>query len=468
MITLYDFQESLLSRVSTEWRDGGVAPMLVLLTGGGKTTIFCEATRRAARRGKRTLILVHRRELLKQASRTLDGFGIEHSLIASGMSFFHQRAVQVASVQTLVKRLGKLRGWSPDLIIVDECHHAVGGNTWGRVLEHFDQARVLGVTATPQRMDGKGLGVDQGGFFDRMVVGPSVAELTARGYLSPAVVYAPKQQIDLSGVKTRMGDWAPGELAAAVDRPMLTGDAVAHYQRLCAGEPAIAFCASVAHAEHVAESFRAAGFQAASVDGSLPASERERRIADLGRGELHVLTSCDIISEGTDIPVVSAAIMLRPTQSVALALQQMGRALRVYPGKQRAVILDHAGNVFRHGLPDDARDWSLAGQPKKGKARQDDAAPVKQCGQCYTVHRPAPACPACGFVYPVNPREIEHVDGDLEEITAQAMKREHKREQGAAQSMEQLVALGRARGYKNPYAWASHIWNARQHRRAAA
>jgi len=341
MITLRDYQ----ARAESDLRNGYArryrAQILVLPTGAGKTVTFCSIAHQAAAKGKRTLILVHRRELLKQASRTLDSFGIEHGLIASGLSFFHQRAVQVASVQTLVKRLGKLRGWVPDLIIVDECHHAVGGNTWGKVLEHFDCARALGVTATPQRMDGKGLGVEHGGFFDRMVVGPSVAELTARGYLSPAVVYAPKQQIDLSGVKTRKGDWSLGDLAAAVDRPMLTGDAVAHYQRLCAGEPAIAFCVSVAHAEHVAESFRAAGFQAASVDGALSASEQDRRIADLGRGGLHVLTSCELISEGTDIPVVSAAIMLRPTQSVALALQQMGRALRVYPGKERAVILDH-------------------------------------------------------------------------------------------------------------------------------
>ena len=468
MISLFDFQESALGEISAAWRNGRRAPALVMPTGSGKTTTFCEAANRAANRGKNTLILVHRRELLKQTSRTLDGFGIDHGMIASGMSFFREKPVQVASVQTLAKRLDKLRGWTPHLIVVDECHHAISGNTWGAALAHFSGTRVLGVTATPQRLDGKGLGAGQGGFFDALIIGPSVAELTERGYLSPAVVYAPKKRIDLSGVKTRMGDYAVGALAEAVDKPSLTGDAVDHYRRICSGEPAIAFCASVAHAEHVAESFRAAGYQATSVDGKLSHAERARRIDDLGRGRLHVLTSCDIISEGTDVPVVSVAIMLRPTQSLSLALQQMGRALRVHPGKDRAVILDHAGNVFRHGLPDDDRDWSLEGQQKTARQKKSDAEPVKQCERCFTVHRLAPVCPACGFAYPVKPREIAQVDGDLEQITAGAEKREKKREQGKAGSFDQLLELGRARGYKNPYAWASHIWNARQSRAGVA
>jgi superfamily II DNA or RNA helicase len=466
MITLFDFQEAALSEISFRWRSGARAVMLVMPTGSGKTTTFCEAALRAAARGRRVLILVHRRELLKQTSRTLSDFGIDHGLIAAGMSMFRDKPVQVASVQTLVRRLSKLR-WTPDLIVVDECHHAIGGNTWGKVLAHFERARVLGVTATPQRLDGKGLGVDAGGFFDALIIGPSVAELTRRGYLSPAVVYAPQQAVDLSAVKTRMGDYASGELAAAMDKPKITGDAVSHYRRLCSGEPAIAFCASVAHAEHVAESFREAGYQAASIDGSLDHARRARMIEDLGNGRLQVLTSCDIISEGTDIPVVSAAVMLRPTQSLSLALQQMGRALRVHPGKERAVILDHVGNVFRHGLPDDEREWSLTGQRKRARSKDEEALPIKQCEQCYTVHRPAPKCPACGFVYKVSAREIAQVDGELEQVDPAMIRREQKREQAQAQTLDDLVALGRQRGYKNPYGWARHIWSARQQRAAA-
>jgi superfamily II DNA or RNA helicase len=358
--------------------------------------------------------------------------------------------------------------WTPNLIIVDEAHHATGKTTWGKVLQFYSRAKVLGVTATPARLDGQGLGVAADGFFDAMVMGPSVADLTAQGYLSPAVVYAPKTQLDLSGVKTRGGDYAQNELAAAMDKATITGDSVATYRKNCDGQPAIAFCASVAHAEHVAEAFRAAGYRAASVDGGMDSKTRADRVADLGNGRLQVLTSCDIISEGVDIPIVSAAILLRPTQSLSLYLQQVGRVLRPFPGKPHATINDHVGNVFRHGLPDDDREWSLEGKPKGKKKTDNDAVSVKQCEQCYTVHRPAPVCPHCGFVYRVQSREIEQVAGELEQVQRAPVippeKLAAKKEQSSARSLEDLVEIGRKRGYPHPHAWASHVWKSRQAR----
>jgi superfamily II DNA or RNA helicase len=187
-------------------------------------------------------------------------------------------------------------------------------------------------------------------------------------------------------------------------------------------------------------------------------------IDDLGNGRLDVLTSCDIISEGVDVPVVSAAILLRPTQSLALCLQQMGRALRPYPGKTHTTILDHAGNVYRHGLPDEPREWTLEGRDKS-KRKSEDAFPVRQCSECYAVHRPAPKCPSCGFEYPVKSREIDHVSGELERVTlpvhSPTQSPPLRREQSRARSFDDLVALGRQRGYKNPTAWASHVWRAR-------
>lgn len=471
-IVLRDYQIEAESECRVHYARGCRAVVLVMPTGSGKTVTFASTAWQAVQRGRRVLILVHRRELLKQTSRTLDSFGLRHGLISSGMTTFAGHAVQVASVQTLVRRMHNLR-WNPDFIIVDECHHAIGTTAWGRVLDFYSSAKVLGVTATPERLDGRGLGVDAGGFFDAMVVGPSVAELTARGYLSPSVVYAPSQRIDLSGVRTRGGDFASSELAAAVDKPTITGDAVAEYKRRCHNEPGIAFCASVAHAEHVAEAFKAAGYQAASIDGNMDHGTRARLIDDLGNGRLHVLTSCDIVSEGTDVPVVSAAILLRPTQSLSLCLQQMGRVLRPFPGKTHATINDHVGNVFRHGLPDDEREWDLTGQAKRKKKRpaDDDSLPIRQCEQCYTVHRPAPVCPSCGFVYPNKARQIETVAGELQKIDPTVVRkievREKKREQSTAKSFEDLVELGRARGYRNPSAWASHVWQARAQRRVA-
>lgn len=469
-IILRPYQIDSVSGIRHAYGCGYRAPILVLPTGGGKTVIFVFIAFNAAMKGKRVLILIHRRELLKQASRTLSDFGVEHGLIASGLTFSPFHSVQVASVQTIVRRMEKIR-WTPDIIIVDECHHATHKTTWGKVLQHYPRAKILGVTATPERLDGQGLGAESGGFFDTMITGPSVADLTAQGYLSPAVIYAPTTQIDLSGVKTRGGDFAQNELAAVMDRPTITGDAVGTYRKHCHQQPAIAFCASVQHAEHVAAAFSSAGYRAASVDGGMDHATRASRVADLGAGRLDVLTSCDIISEGTDVPVVSAAILLRPTQSLSLCLQQMGRVLRPFPGKTHATILDHVGNVFRHGFPDDDRAWSLEGKQKgKGKKKDDDAPAIRQCEKCYAVHRPAPVCPKCGFAYPKQAREIEQVAGELAEVKRDeiAERRQAKQAQASARSLEELVELGRKRGYRNPHAWASHVWGARAQRGATA
>lgn len=471
--TLRDYQAAAAEDIRAAYRQGARAPLLVMPTASGKTVLFSYIAEQAGLRGSRVMILVHRRELLTQTSRTLDGFGIKHGLISAGISFAAGSSVQVASVQTLVRRMTRMR-WTPDLIIVDEAHHATSKTTWGKVLAHYATAKVLGVTATPQRLDGQGLGTEEGGFFNALVLGPSVAELTARGYLSPAVTFAPPVRADISGVHTRCGDFASGELAAAMDKPRITGDAVAHYRAHCHGHPAIAFCASVAHAEHVAEAFRLAGFQAASVDGTMDVGTRTARISDLGSGRLQVLTSCDLISEGTDIPVVSAAILLRPTQSLALHLQTVGRALRLAPGKTHATILDHVGNSRRHGLHDDEREWTLSGRQRSANGDAESAAPVRQCERCYHVHRPAPRCPACGLLYPVQEREIEEVAGTLEQIhrpdgalSLDEARRKARLDQARADSLEKLTDLARARGYKNPPAWAHFVWQARKGRAVA-
>jgi len=462
-LTLRDYQAAAVRDVRFAYADGCRAPLLTLPTGGGKTVIFSYIAERAGAKGNRVLILVHRRELRRQTSRTLDDFGVAHGMIAAGMTMDHHQQVQIASVQTLVRRLERLR-WAPDLIVVDEAHHATGKTTWGQVLSHYPEARILGVTATPQRLDGLGLGVEAGGIFDRLITGPTVAQLTAAGHLSPVVVFAPRAMVDLSGIHTRAGDYATNEVAEAMDKPTITGDAVAHYRQHCSGEPAIAFCASVAHAEHVAASFHAAGFRAASIDGGMDSDLRAQHIDDLGAGRLHVLTSCEIVSEGTDIPIVSAAILLRPTQSLGLYLQQVGRVLRPALGKTRAVILDHVGNCFRHGLPDDDREWSLEGREKR-PGTASDAVPVRQCGECYHVHRPAPACPRCGYMYPVQSREVEEVAGELEQVDVVAIRAKQKDEIKKARTLEELEAIGRARGFKPGWAW--FMFNSKQAARHA-
>ena len=461
MIQLRDYQQGMVQDVRQAYGQGFRAPLLVAPCGAGKTVLFGFIAYQAAARGNRTLALVHRQELLTQTSRTLSRFEVAHGIIAPSAEKTDD-LVQVASVQTLVRRLGRM-DWTPGLIVVDEAHHTTQETGHGKVLAHFADAKVLGVTATPERLDGKGLGIRAGGFFDVLVEGPTVAALVEQGYLSRPVVFAPQTQLDLSGIRTLGGDYEKGALAAAMDRPAIHGDAVKHYRQYCNGAPAIAFCVSVAHAENVAEAFRQAGFQAASIDGSLDDKTRRQRIEDLGAGKLHVLTSCEIISEGTDIPVVGAALLLRPTQSLSLALQQIGRALRPCQGKERAVIIDAVGNVLRHGHPLEDRQWSLDSKPRRQRKSDDvDRTTVKVCPHCECAHPHAPACPSCGHEYPNQARHIEQVDGALVEIKPGDRRLALKREQAQCKTLAELRELGRAHGYRE--GWADAIWRYRQDR----
>lgn len=362
MISLRPYQHAAVAEIRAAYAAGAVAPLYVAPTGSGKTTVFAFITDSVLRRRKRVLILVHRRELLAQASQRLVALGVPHGRIAPGLRWSNAGA-QVASVHTLLRRLGRMdtRGWAPDLIIVDEAHHAIPGSTWGQVLAHWPRAKLLGVTATPERLDGTGLGTAAGGYFDVLIEGPAVSALTAAGYLAPAELYVPGRLVDAAGVPVRGGDYVRAELAAATDRPSITGDAVAHYRAIAHRLPALAFCVSRAHADHVAAAFRAAGYRSASIDGRMHGGDRARLIADLADGRLHVLVSCDLLGEGVDIPVATAAILLRRTLSRALHLQQVGRVLRPHPGKRAALLLDHVGNLARLGAPAVARSWSLDG-----------------------------------------------------------------------------------------------------------
>jgi len=462
-IQLRDYQQRDVDALRAQYALGMLGVLFVLPTGGGKTFVFSYIAMNAAAKGTRVLILVHRQELLRQSSDSLYELGVDHGQIAPKRSMTYD-TVQVASVQTAVRRLDKIQ--KPGLIIVDEAHHAAAGS-WRKIIEHFPDTPVLGVTATPCRLDGKGLGRSAGGYFDVMVQGPAIKELIKAGFLSKPKVYAPPTDLVLDDVKTRMGDYAKDELAKAVDKPMITGSAVEHYGRLCPGKPAIAFCVSVAHAEHVAADFRAAGFKAQAIDGSMDDGTRKGLITSLARGKLDVLCSCEIVSEGTDIPVVTAAILLRPTQSLSLYLQQVGRALRPYPGKKHALILDHVGNCMRHGLPQDDREWSLDGDQRRGKKgkRQEIVARVQQCPECYAVHAPMPRCNQCGYEY--KPSEIipEQADGELEEISPEELKRikkDRNRRIGTARTLDELKQVAKELGYKPGWAW--HQWQNRKKR----
>lgn len=397
-------------------------------TGAGKTVIFSTIARGVEARGNSLVILVHRQELVEQCSMSLAENTLNHRIIAPATvqkeimreqmrqhskTYIHPASdVVVASVQTLIRNFRKLP--PPTMIITDEAHHLAKGNTWDKVAQQYPNARSLGVTATPVRLDGKGLK----NCFDELVIGPSVQSLIDENYLCRPRVFQASVTADLGGVHTKFGDYQKNELEEAMSQRALIGDAVQHYRDICPGVPAIAFCVSVKHAKMVAQQFCDSGFRAVALDGNTDKGIRRKALKALGDGQLDIVTSCDLISEGVDVPLVGAAILLRPTQSVAIALQQMGRVLRLYPmqkpimqeermqcligenGEHQAFILDHAGNTLRHGLPQMERGWTLTDDRQRRK-RKSLEPPVVVCPTCqYTNEVGATQCERCKCLLP--------------------------------------------------------------------
>jgi superfamily II DNA or RNA helicase len=287
--------------------------------------------------------------------------------------------------------------------------------------------------------------------------------LIAEQYLSPSKIYAPPVRADLHRLAKRAGDFAAGDAAERMDRPAVTGDAIAHYNRLAAGQRGIAFCCTVQHAEHVAAAFNASAIPAATLLGSTDPLLRDSTVQQFAAGQIQVLVTVDVVSEGFDIPAAGCAILLRPTQSLGLYLQQVGRVLRPAPSKATAIVLDHVGNVHRHGFPDDPRDWSLDDRLRTGKGGGQAAPSVRTCLACFAAFKPAPVCPCCGAACAPPPRTIRQQDGELKEMQREAA-RQRSAERKKARTLQELIHVGQARGMKNPVGWAKHVYFARQQR----
>lgn len=441
-MSLRPHQQIALDNLRAAYRAGHRAPVLVMATGGGKTHTAAEIIRSAITRGNRVWFLAHLREILDATSRKLTAEGIGHGHIMAGLESDPDAMVQVVMVQTAVRRLGKYR--KPDLIVIDEAHLAVA-DTYTKVIADCGHPRLLLLTATPIRLDGRGLRE----VADVLVQSCSTAELIADGLLAPIRYYAPSQP-DLTGVRSIGGDYATGELADAMQRSTVTGDAVAHYRKLAHGRPAVAFCVSIKHAETTAAEFTAAGYRATAISGNSTTAERDAALQGLQAGNLDVVVNCALWVAGVDCPAIGCVILLAPTKSVTKYLQSIGRGLRTHPGKSDLIVLDHAGNVMRHGLPTDQREWSLDGAKKRSR-QQDDVEAVRQCEMCFACYPPQPICPQCGHAHPVKPRKLEVVDGDLQEITE--IKRKQRLEVGRARTVEALTKIAAERGYKSGWVW---------------
>jgi DNA repair protein RadD len=451
VIQLRPYQQQAIDAARAAYKSGHRAVLFQLPTGGGKTVTASTVVHGAAQRGNGTWWLTHRRELADQASQTFHDLGIPHGTVQAGYVSDRHALVQVASIQTIVRRIRELP--PPALLVFDEAHH-IGATTWETIFHAFPEAKILGLTATPWRLDGQGLG----NWFSHMVSGPTVAELISTGSLSPYRLFAPATP-DLSDVKTAAGDYQRGALAKAMDKPAIVGDAIGHYRRLCPGKRAVVFAAGVENSKHIVAQFAAAGIPAEHVDGSMTNEARDGAVDRFRRGETLILSNADLFGEGFDVPAIEAAILLRPTKSLSLYLQQVGRALRPADDKAEAIILDHAGNSLKHGLPDDEREWSLDDRERRRRSEGSDV-PVRQCEECFFVFRPAPKCPSCGHVAAVRTRELEVVEGSLEEVK-RAAQVEKRREVGRARTIDDLIRIGVERGYKNPAYWAQKVMQGR-------
>lgn len=440
---LRSYQKDLFQKTQSAFLQGYRRPLVVAPCGAGKSYLFAEMVRKT--RGE-ALVLTHRQELKEQHEKLFRNLGIENA--------------RVAMILTEANRLGRYP--TPSLIVADEAHLS-RSNSWMRVIEHYNTWTV-GMTATPVRLDGKPLG----DVFNTLIEGVDVRWLIDHQNLAPYQYYAPTL-VETDGLRTMAGDYVVSDLEKLMNERAIYGNVIESYRRFAGGERAIAYCVSVDHAKRTRDAFRDAGIRAEYLSAGTPSGRRKQILDDFRKGLFDVLCNVGIISEGVSIDEVSACLLLRPTESVALGIQQMMRCMRYLPNKT-AKIVDCVGNYTRIGLPDDEREWSL-GEPLKRKPRTDGNGDfyIRSCPECYMTFKTAPVCPFCGSVYPLHPREIKAKESiELKRITAEEMarieaeKKKARMEQGRAQTFEELVAIGKAKGYKNPAYWAQKVLRGRR------
>lgn len=437
---LRPYQIQLEQDILAAWRSGARNVLAVAATGSGKTVTFSDIMRKEL---QPCVAIAHRQELVSQMSLALARNGVRHRIIGQkatiqmcvqmhmadlGVSYYNATApAAVAGVDTLI-RMDDADPWfrHVSLWICDESHHHLVDNKWGKATQMFPNARGLGVTATPLRADGKGLGRHADGIMDVMVTAPGMRDLINDRYLSDYRIFAPPNDLDLSTVTTTAGgDFSPQPLRAAVHRSHIHGDVVKHYLRVAAGKLGVTFAVDVESAVELAAAYRSAGVPAEAVSAKTPDIVRFKILQRFSRGEIKQLVNCDLFGEGFDLPAIEVCSMARPTESYGLFVQQFGRSLRLMDGKQHALILDHVGNVMRHGLPDAPRVWSLNRRERRSSSTSDTIIPIRICPGCAGAYeRVRVVCPYCGLKpEPVGRSAPEMVDGDLGELSPEVLAR---------------------------------------------
>ena len=459
MTALRPYQVGTLTEIDQVIAAGKRRPIVVAPTGAGKTIIAAGIIKAAVDKAQRVLVLAHTREIIKQTSEKLFANDIEHGIIQAGFATRPDASVQVASVQTLWARAMRTRRMelpAADLLIIDEAHHCPA-NTYRKIIDAYPQAVLIGLTATPCRGDGRGLG----GIFDAIVECPQIAELIEQKYLVKTRVYAPAEP-DLRGVETRVGDYVELQLAERMDRANLVGDIVTHWHKHGELRKTVCFAVNVGHSLHIRDEFIRSGVRAEHVDGGMPKPERDAVLARLASGATDVVSNCMVLTEGWDMPEVSCCILARPTRKMGLYRQMVGRVLRPASGKHNAIVLDHSGAVFRHGFVEDRVEWAL--DPEKRSESPTHAARVRsgyssrllECTQCGSIRIAGEACRHCGFLPQQPPKAIVFKAGDLALVDRKRRTAPLVSDPGERLRWHAMLThIGLSRGYKMP-GWASN------------
>ena len=440
---LRDYQTELLNKTFQAFLEGYRRPLVVAPCGAGKSYIFVELIKRT--RGE-ALILTHRQELKEQHEKLMEELGAKNA--------------RVAMIRTEANRLGKYP--KPELIVADEAHLS-RSNSWMQVIDYYDTFTV-GFTATPVRLDGRPLNPP----FDTLIQGVSTRWLIENHRLAPYEYYAPTL-VDTTGLRTVAGDYVVSDLERLMNERAIYGNVIISYLRFAPGERTICYCVSVEHARRTADTFNSSAIRAESLSAGTPANQRRKILDDFRAGKITVLCNVGIISEGVSIDEVSCVILARPTMSHALYWQQAMRCMRYQPGKV-AKIIDCVANYTRNPMVDADVEWSL----DKPLQNRRELSPegnfyIRCCPECYMTFSTAPVCPFCGTEYPLHPREIRAKEEiEIQRITAEeaarveAAKKKSRIEQGRAATFEELVQLGKQRGYKNPAFWAAQVLRGRR------
>lgn len=444
-IELRQYQTDINNAVYNAWDFDHKNIMMVLPTGAGKTVCLSSIVKKES---GAVCVIAHRQELVSQISMSLAKNNIHHRIIAPkkiikmvmkmhtaefGESFYDfQSKVAVAGVDTLVRRKEELKTWLPTvkLWVIDEAHHLLSRNKWGTAVEMFPNAKGLGVTATPLRSDGLGLGADNDGEMHTLVSGPSMRELINQGYLTEYRIFSPANNIDMSEARESKatGDYNINDVSEAISKSSLVvhkpgtviGDVVEHYTKIAYGKLGITFVPDMNTGHEIVQQFNSVGIPSILLNAKTPDDERAGILKKFANRDYWQIINVDILGEGFDCPSIEVVSMARPTQSYGLYVQQFGRALRIMEGKEYGIIIDHVGNVTKHGLPDAPQNWTLERTKKKKEA---EITTVKTCPVCTnTYERYLKVCPYCGHVHiPAERSSIEYVDGDLTELIPEVL-----------------------------------------------